>query len=1170
MGSFVHVHTHSEYSLLDGAARVVRDPKHHGKEGRPGLVDRAAELGMPALALTDHGFMYGAVDFYRAAVKAGIKPILGCEVYFRPERQLTGGKPTLYHLLLLARNDVGYRNLMAIVSDAATNGFYYKPQVDLQLLEKHAEGLIGTSACMSGVLSKSIELGDPDEARRWAETYAVIFAPGDFYVELQEQGLSAPNGVTQRQINVELARIAGELGLPTVATNDIHYIERVDAETQDLLLCIGTGSVIDAPGRMKFSCDEFYMKTYEEMAAALPEYPEALANTLEIAEKCNVSLDFNRIILPAYTKIPAGDDGESYLRKRCMEGLVGRYGDPIPDEVIERLESELAVINEKGFAPYFLIVSDFTQWARTEGIGVGPGRGSAAGSVVAYSLGITNLDPIANGLLFERFLSSERTEMPDIDMDFDDERRGDVIDYVRQLYGEDHVAQIITFGTLKARQAIRDAGRVLGYPFGVPDRISKMIPAMPLDITVYEALYGSDDPGRAVMANPELLEDYECNPDTKRILDAAMNITGIKRNEGMHAAGVVISPDPLYVHLPVKKDTKGGAIITQWDGPTVADLGLLKMDFLGLRTLTVIAKAVRAIEEHHGVVIDVDDLPMDDARTWSLLQDADTDGVFQLESAGMKRVLRDLKPTCYADLVAVVALYRPGPMDSIGEFVARKHGRSPISYYDERLRYILQETYGLIVYQEQVMRISMEMAGFTAAKADKLRKGMGKKIQEVMDALYPEFMEGAVARSYDRAMAQRVWDDVAKFAQYAFNKSHAAAYGMIAYQTAYLKAHYPLEFMAAVLTSHTGKTETIVKYVAACNAAGMKVLPPDVNSSGRDFTAVGDSIAFGLAGIRNVGEGVVETIVAERKEQGPFLSLHDFCNRIDMRQANRKTIESLVKAGAFDSTGYTRKHLMELMDSAVDAGAKRQKDAANGQTSIFDVFESDVHGLGDDVPPPDGDEWPKGMKLAYEKEMLGIYVSDHPLSDIAGVIKAARTISLGQTDELRDGQAGWFAGIVSAFERIATRAGKLMATFTLEDLEGAVEGVLFPQTYERYREVIAIDAVVRVRAKFERGDRGAKLIVQEVEALSAEGRFERPPGTLLVRAGVEILGNGGGVRFKEILARYPGRDAVEIDLRNGTGTKRLRMADEYKGDGSAPGLHAELKELLGDGAVREA
>lgn len=1154
MAGFVHLHTHSEYSLLDGHARISR------------LVERAAEVGQDALALTDHGAMYGAVEFYRAAKKAGVKPIIGCEAYFTPDsRTAREGKPNLYHLLLLAKNETGYRNLMAIVSEASTHGFYYKPRVDLALLEEHTEGLICTSACMSGIVSKSIEQGDTAAARRWAETYAALFGD-DFYLEIQEQGITADNGVTQKQLNAEIASMAAEMGVGLVATNDIHYVMAEDAAAQDLLLCVGTGSTVDDRSRMRFSSDQFFLKSAEEMAAALPGYPEALANTREIAAACDIELEFDRIILPVF-ETPAGRSEDDHLRAECLDGLAVRYGSPVPEEALARLETELEVITSKGLSAYFLIVADFVKWAKEHGIGVGPGRGSAAGSIISYALGITNLDPIEHGLLFERFLNPERTEMPDIDIDFDDERRGEVIEYVRKKYGEDKVAQVVTYSTMKARAAIRDAGRVLGYPFSVPDKVAKLVPER-IDRDKDEDKKLSDLQ-IALRDSPDLKDAYAGDPDTTRIIDAALSLENVVRGEGIHAAAVVICRDPLYYHTPVKLDTKGGSVITQYEGTVIADLGLLKMDFLGLRTLTVLAKAVKAIEEHHGVAIDLDAIPMDDAKTWRLLQRADTDGVFQVESPGMKRVLRDLKPTRFADLVAVVALYRPGPMDSIPEFTARKHGRKAISYYDDRIKHILEETYGAIVYQEQAMRITMEMGGFTAAKADKLRKGMGKKIMAIVDGLKPEFIEGAVEREYDRALAERVWSDIEKFGEYAFNKSHAAAYGLLSYQTAYLKAHYPLEYMAAVLTSYTGKSETIVKYIAACNQAGIKVLPPDVNSSGKDFTAVDGAVRFGLAGIRNVGEGVVETIVAERKDGGPFSSLHDFCSRVDMRQANKKTLEALIKAGAFDSTGYTRKHLMSLMDSCVDAAVKRQRDAACGQTSMFDLFCAEEHGLADDIPQPVDDEWDKGVKLAFEKEMLGIYVSDHPLSDIASLIQSARTMSLGATDEFRDGQSGWFAGIVSSFERIATKAGKLMATFVLEDLEGSMEGVLFPQTYDRYREVMSVDAVVRVRAKIERSDRGTKLIVHEVEPLSAEGRFERPPGTLVVRAPLALLDNGGGARFKDILARYPGRDAVAVELLNGGAAKRLKMGGEYAVDAAAPGLHAELKELLGPDAICE-
>ncbi|TLM98763.1 MAG: DNA polymerase III subunit alpha, partial [Actinobacteria bacterium] len=711
------------------------------------------------------------------------------------------------HLLLLAKNNEGYRNLMGLVSEAAVGGFYYKPQVDLELLEKYSEGLIGTSACMSGIVSKSIELGQPEEARKWAEEYARIFAPGDFYLEIQQQGITADNGVTQKQLNKAIASLAGEMGLPLVGTNDIHYLTREEAKTQDLLLCIGTNSVVDDPKRMKFSCDEFYMKSAEEMGAALVEYPEALANTLEIAEKCDVSIEFGKIILPVF-KVPEQHTTESFLRESCIVGLKERYGDPLPDEVVERLDYELSIVGPKGIAAYFLIVQDFTTWAKEHGIGVGPGRGSAAGSIIAYSLGITNLDPLANGLLFERFLNPERTEMPDIDMDFDDERRGEVIDYVKEKYGTEKVAQIITFGTMKARAAVRDAGRVLGYPYGVPDKISKMI-LDDLGATIDESL----------KANTEFKAEYEANADTKRIVDAARSLEHITRGEGVHAAGVVICRDPLSTYVPVKYDTKGGSVITQYDGPTVADMGLLKMDFLGLRTLTVIAKAVENVRRNHGVDLVPDDFPLDDPKTFALLQKGDTAGVFQVESPGMRQLLKRMKPTSFADIVAILALYRPGPLKSgmVDDFVDRKAGKKPITYYDDRLKEVLEDTYGAIVYQEQVMRISMTMSGFSAAKADKLRKAMGKKQLDVLEPLEKDWVEGAAANGYDPKLAASLWADILPFAEYAFNKSHSAAYGLLTMQTAYLKAHYPLDYMAAVLTSYTGKTDAIVKYVAECN-----------------------------------------------------------------------------------------------------------------------------------------------------------------------------------------------------------------------------------------------------------------------------------------------------------------------------------------------------------------
>ena len=1153
MTSFVHLHTHSEYSLLDGAASIR------------GLVDRAVELGMPALGLTDHGAMYGAIEFHKAARAAGVKPVIGCEVYFTTGSRLDrGSKPSLYHLLLLARDQDGYRNLMAIVSDSWISGFHYRPQVDEELLRHYSKGLIGTSACMSGILSKSVENGEPDQARAWAQRYADIFGDGDFYVELQEQGITADNGVTQAQLSRELSSIAGELGLPLVATNDIHYVHAEDAKTQDMLLCIQTGKTLDEASRMRFSSDKFYMRTPEEMADALSDYPEALANTLKIAERCDVDLEFGRILLPVFdvperfAAMAEKDALDAYLEENCLVGMHQRYGDPVPDEAMERLRHELAVIRDKGFAGYFLVVQDFVQWAKDSGIGVGPGRGSAAGSIISYALGITALDPLEHGLLFERFLNPERTEMPDIDIDFDDERRGEVIDYVRAKYGEDKVAQIITFNTMKARAAVRDAGRILGYPFGVPDKIAKMIQEGP-EATISGSL----------KANPELRDAYAAGGDTARIIDAALALENMVRGEGVHAAGVVICRDPLHFHTPVKRDTKGEAMITQYGGSLVAELGLLKMDFLGLRTLTVLAKALGALSRDRGVEIDLDHIPMDDAETFALYQRGDVDGVFQVESGGMRNVLTQLKPTCFADIVAVVALYRPGPMDSIPDFIARKHGRAQITYYDDRLRPILEETYGAMVYQEQVMRISMEMAGFTAARADKLRKAMGKKIPEVMAHLETEFVEGAAARGYDQRTVKQVWADIVKFAQYAFNKSHAAAYALISYQTAYLKAHHPREYMAAVLSSYSGKSESIVKYVAACKRGGIPVLPPDVNSSGADFTAVDEGIRFGLAGIRNVGEGVVDEIVAKREEGGPFTSLQDFCARVDLRALNKRTIESLIKAGAFDSTGYTRKHLMTMMDGCVDAGVKQQRDRESGQVSLFDLSEAQDHGFTLHVPLPDGDEWDKRLKLAFEKEMLGIYVSDHPLREVSDVVAGARTLSLGDADSFADGTAGWFAGILTRVERIVTKKGKLMIDYTLEDTDGMMSGALFGTVYARYEPLFAEDAIVRIRAKVEASDRGRKLTTIEVQPLAEDGIFRRAPGVLVVVAGQTLSDERTLASFKRTLGRHPGPDSVQVEISGNGSTKILKLPDTYRVDKADTSLHAELTELLGTDALRE-
>lgn len=1144
--SFVHLHTHTEYSLLDGAARVG------------GLVERAKQLDMPALAITDHGYMYGAIDFYKAATKAGIKPILGCEVYFTPDsRTLREGKPNLYHLLLLAKNNEGYRNLMKMVSAAGVEGYYYKPRVDRELLERYSSGLIGTSACMSGIVSKSIEQGNPDEAKRWAEYYAQVFEPDSFFIEIQEQGIVTDSGVSQIQLNKALASLAAESGLGLVGTNDIHYLERADAETQDVLLCIGTGATLDDPNRWKFSCDEFYLKTSEEMASALGSYPEALSNTLLIADQCNVDIEFDKIILPVFD-VPEEKTEADHLRDLVLDGLHSRYGVELPDEVQDRFESEMKVITEKGIAAYFLIVSDFVRWAKDEGIGVGPGRGSAAGSIVAYALSITDIDPLKYGLLFERFLNPERTEMPDIDMDFDDKRRGDVIDYVRRKYGEDKVAQIITFGRLQAKSAIRDVGRVMGYPYGLPDRIAQKMILPDLGATISESLE----------KNGEFKKEYNSNGDIKRIVDGALKIEKITRGEGVHAAAVVIAPQPVTEYVPVKLDTKGGAVITQFDGPTVANLGLLKMDFLGLRNLSVIQEAIRNIEKNHGITIKEDEIPFDDPKTFELLGRGDTAGVFQVESPGMRRLLQRLQPEHFTDIIAVLALFRPGPLKSgmVDDFVERKNGRKPVTYYDDRLKPILEETYGTFVYQEQVMRVSMLMSGFSAARADKLRKGMAKKKLEVLNEYKAYWVDGAESNGFSRDLAAKMWEDILPFAEYAFNKSHSAAYGVITMRTAYLKAHYPAEVMAAVLTSYMGKTDELAKYVVECQKSGIALLPPDINSSELSFTAIPDEgIRFGLAGIRGVGEAVVRHIVAERAENGPYSNFHDFINRVDSKMVNRKSCEALIKAGAFDSTGYPRRQLYAFLEEGgvLESAAKRQRDRDSGQVSMFDLFAQEDHGMYESVPEPEPYDWDKRIKLDFERESLGVYVSDHPLREHEAALEEAADYRLDQLDEINSGQVAWFSGMLTSVVIKPTKMGRMMAQMNLEDLGGSIGCVVFSKPLEDYRDLIVEDAIVCVQGKVETDDRGTQLLVRHMKPFDGS-EFAALPKKILVSTTTEVVTNPD-VRDQLLRAitHFPGRDVLElciVDPKTGRRTVAV-MPDNV--NASADGLHGELASLFG-------
>lgn len=1179
--AFVHLHNHTEYSLLDGATRI------------DAMVQRAAELGMPAVAITDHGVMSGVPELEDACKaleeETGqvVKPIFGCEIYFTTDEELKReGKPRLYHMLLLAKNNEGYHNLVKLVSESHVDNFYYKPRTTFSQLQRYSRGLIGTSACLAGIIPRLLDNRQFEDAVAWAKKLAALFEPGDFYIEIQDQGCITDGGLTQAELNKQLAQVAQACNLKLVATNDFHYLTREDAAAQDIMLCIGTGSKMDDTDRMRFSSDQFYMKTEEEMRAALPDYPEAFDTTIEIADKCNVQLE-REAILPRFP-LPEGETEESYFRKQCEAGLERRYG---PDwrnveiagiNVAQRYEYEAGIIIQQGFPAYFLIVQEYIQWAKDNGIGVGPGRGSAAGAIVAYALGITDLCPLANGLLFERFLSVERVEMPDIDVDFDDQRRGEVIEHVREVYGEDHISGVITFGKLQAKNAVRDAARVLDYPYGTGDKLCKVI-GNELGLTIPQALGLKKTKKGEDKTNPDLVELYQNDPDSKAILDAAMSIEGGVRGEGVHACATIICRDPLSDHIPVKRDTKGGGIITQFDGHYTPELGLLKMDFLGLRNLSVINRACNNIEARHGVHIDPTDIPLDDAKAFELMCHGNMDGLFQVESALYVQLFARMQPSTFAHIVASIALNRPGPLQSgfVDDYVKRMKGTQQIAYYDDRLRPILEETFGTIVYQEQIMQISMEMCGFSAGKADKLRKAMGKKKLDVMTELKEDWNNGAVQNGYSLEVAKKIWDDAENFAEYAFNKSHSAAYAVIVMRTAYLKAHYPKEFMAAVLSSFMDKNERLILYIASCNDTGLKVLPPDINSSNLEFTPVDEGIRFGLAGVRGVGEKVVEEIIAEREANGPYTSLHDFVARLDSKCYNRKTLEALVKAGAFDSTGYTRKQLMYFVDetSLLEDATKRQKDKDSGQVTMFDLLdEGEDPAFGMEVPPPDGIEWDKRFLLAEEKSILNIYVSDHPLSPYSATIAKLTKFRLGElAAREHDTPTATFVGMVSGVNTRLTRTNKRMATFKLEDMTGGVECICFDIDSEKKdretgrlmveRDALEEDSIVSIRGKYEKNERGDQLLVYEIHKIElAENEESRKPRTLEISV-MQADMNSSTMQFlNQVLQRYPGSDGTILFVRQADGRK-FRAELPMTVDSHSDALFSDLHALFGRDAV---
>ena len=1145
--AFVHLHNHTEYSLLDGATHV-KD-----------MVKRAAELGMPAVAISDHGVMSGvpelcdACDAVEKETGIRVKPIYGCEVYFTTDEELRKDvKPKLYHLLLLSKTNEGYHNLLRLVSESHVDNFYYKPRTTFSMLQKYGKGIIGSSACIAGIIPKLLDNNQFDEALEWAHKLASCFDPGDFYIELQNQGIMTDAGLTQTQLNHQLTKLAQAAGLKTIATNDFHYLTREDARAQDIMLCIGTGSAMNDANRMRFENDQFYMKTEEEMREALKDFPEACDNTVELAAKCDVVLERDSV-LPRFP-LPEGETEDSWFRTRVQEGLIKRYGDPVPQEAQERADYEMGIIIQQGFPAYFLIVQEYIEWARSQGIGVGPGRGSAAGAIVAYAMGITDLDPLSNGLLFERFLSPERVEMPDIDVDFEDERRQEVIEHIKEVYGEDHVAGVITFGKLQAKNAVRDAARVLDYPYSTGDKITKMI-GDELGITIDKAL----------ATNPDLKKAYETEEDVKAVIDAALSIEGHVRGEGVHACATIICRDPMADHVPMKRDTKGGGIITQYDGHYTPELGLLKMDFLGLRTLDVLTIACRNIEQRFGTKVIPEDIPIDDEGAFKLMQSGNMDGLFQVEGALYVSLFARLPPTRFSDIVASIALNRPGPLESgmVEDYIKVASGKTSIHYYDERLRPILEETYGTMVYQEQIMQISMAMSGFSAGKADKLRKAMGKKKLDVMRALQEDWNTGAVENGYPLEIAKQIWEDAEKFAKYAFNKSHSAAYAILVMRTAYLKAHYPNDFMAAVLSSYMGNTDRLIRYIASCNHSGIPVLPPDINSSNAEFTPTDEGVRFGLVGVRGVGANVAEAIIEEREANGPFTSLHDFVNRLDAKCYNRKTLEALIKGGAFDSTGYTRKQLMYFVDETplLESASKRQKDRESGQVSMFDLFGDDPDsGFEEEVPEPDGVEWPKRQLLTFEKEIMKIYVSDHPLRPYENYIARMTKFQLGDLAErTKEIKSAVFIGMISSVVTKLTKRGTKMATFSLEDTTGHVECICFK--YDENAEAIQEDAIVKVKGKFEHSDRGNQIMAFEVEALELSEDDARP-SHLELRVPMADFDQSKSLRLNRILKSYPGRDGVVLFVQQNDGHK-FRAELPITVDSNSPIMKSELQELFG-------
>ena len=1146
--SFVHLHLHTQFSLLDGANQI--EP----------LVQQIKSFGQPAVAMTDHGNMFGAIEFYRKAKDAGVKPIIGCEAYMALGSRLAKKDSGLshndyYHLILLARNLTGYQNLIKLVSKAYLEGFYYKPRMDKEILKDHHEGLIALSGCLSGEIPYLIGQKDMAGAMTVAGEFQEIFGKDSFYLEVQANGLDH-----QRIANTGLMEIHKKLGIPLAGTNDCHYLKKEDSRPHELMLCLQTGKTLSDPNRMKFDTDQLYVKSTEEIAPAFAEFPGAVTNTCKIADDCDLQLALNKTHLPQY-KVPEGYTRESYVEHLAVEGLKTRLRQR-PSHVAsavyeQRLREELMVICSMGFAGYFLIVWDIIRFARSRGIPVGPGRGSAAGSLVAYALQITDLDPLVYTLLFERFLNPERVSLPDIDMDFCMDRRGEVINYVVDKYGSDHVAQIITFGTLGAKAAIRDVGRVLEMPYAEADKVAKLVPNQ-LNITLQQALD----------SEPRLRELVETDPKVNELMTIAQSLEGLARHASTHAAGVVISEGPLTDHVPLYKGAND-EIVTQYTMGDVEKIGLVKFDFLGLKTLTMIRRAEALINEGRPghPPLSVEQLPFDDPKTFALLSSGKTTGIFQLESSGMRDLLTGFKPDRFEDIIAIIALYRPGPMDLIPDFIKRKQGKVPITYETSELEPILKDTYGVIVYQEQVMAIANKVAGFSLGQADILRRAMGKKKPEEMEKLRVKFLEGAKQNKIPDKKAEKLYELIQKFAGYGFNKSHAAAYAVVCYHTAYLKAHFPTEFMAALMTSDMGNQDKIVGYFTECRDLGIKVLGPDVNASQKNFAVSDGTIRFGLAAIKNVGEGAVESVLEVRANSGPFTSFFDFCRRVDLHKVNKRMLEGLIKAGAFDSTGAKRAQLMAVLDQAVEDGAAAQRERDLGQTSIFGDSLGGNDGTAHLATPPLPmiPEWDQSQRLKYERELTGFYITAHPLARYEATVHALATATTAGLTELSDGKEVKLCGIIATVKSMLTKKGDRMAYVSLEDLQGTVEVIVFPDLFKSAGELITPERLVRITGTIDRGDKGTKLRGIKIEPLAEVQTQTIKRVHIRLPSQPEVKDQLP--RLLDVFKRHPGGTTISLSFRTDEALEaETAPLPNHK---ITPSEHfvADVEEVLGKGAL---